>query len=201
MYTIRSELPAVTLLPSGDQLHFNKFFSKLCWCPSITFTHRFCGAYGRISHMQNLQSTICKKIWAAIRTQLHACYHILMALKCHCNFTFVRVPYLYFIVNTACEDLIRCLRETDCCNLVFIWKCLNGPLWHISNSLAVPSLDPLTTSGGPLREGHHEFTNEECSAIFLICFPISTFRALRFYVMLGSCSFSYNIFFLIGESW
>ena len=129
----------------------------------------------RISHMQSLQSTICKKIWAAIRTQLHACYHILMALKCHCNFTFVQVPYLYFIVNTACEDLIRCLRETDCCNLVFIWKCLNGPLWHKSNSLAVPSLDPLTTSAGPLREGHHEFTKLECFAIFLFSFSIFFF--------------------------
>ncbi|KAJ6422012.1 hypothetical protein OIU84_027029 [Salix udensis] len=30
----------------------------------------------------------------------------------------------------------------------------------------------------PLREGQHEFTKEECSAIFFICFPVSTSHAL-----------------------
>ncbi|KAJ6884858.1 hypothetical protein NC652_031763 [Populus alba x Populus x berolinensis] len=51
---MRSALPAVTLLPSGDQLYFHKFFSKLCWCPSKIFTQRFCDAKGRISQMQSL---------------------------------------------------------------------------------------------------------------------------------------------------
>ena len=111
----------LTLLQSGDQLHFNKFFSKLCWCPSITFTHRFCGAYGRISHMQSLQSIPFVRRYE--RPSGLNCMPVIISWwpwKCHCNFTFVQVPYQYFIVNTTCEDLIRCLRETDCCNLVFI---------------------------------------------------------------------------------
>ena len=68
-----------------------------------------------IPHTEFAIHTICKEI-RAIRTQLYACYHILMALKCHCNFTFLRVPYLYFIVYTAFEDLIRCILETNCCD-------------------------------------------------------------------------------------
>jgi hypothetical protein len=39
MYTTRSALPAVTLLPSGDQSQRSSPCSKLCWWPYSTFSH------------------------------------------------------------------------------------------------------------------------------------------------------------------
>lgn len=38
-YTLRSALPAVTRLPSGDQSQRSKLCSKLCWWPCSTFSH------------------------------------------------------------------------------------------------------------------------------------------------------------------
>ena len=47
-YTMRSALPAVTRLPSGDQSQRRSVRSKLCWCPVNTFMHlRGCGGGGR----------------------------------------------------------------------------------------------------------------------------------------------------------
>lgn len=48
----------------------------------------------------------------------------------------------------------------------------------MSQSLAVPSSDPLTIRGNLRREGQQDITKEECSTIFLICFPVSTSHAL-----------------------
>mmetsp|Transcript_36740 Transcript_36740/g.80039 ORF Transcript_36740/g.80039 Transcript_36740/m.80039 type:complete len:255 (-) Transcript_36740:194-958(-) len=51
------------------------------------------------------------------------------------------------------------------------------PFTRMSHSLEVPSSDPLTMSCGPLRAGQQLFTNELCSAIFLICFPVCASHA------------------------
>lgn len=45
-----------TLLPSGDQSHLSGFFSNVWLCPTNTFTQRFAGAYGRMSHARSVLS-------------------------------------------------------------------------------------------------------------------------------------------------
>ena len=51
------------------------------------------------------------------------------------------------------------------------------PLTLKSHSFAVPSSLPDTNRGGPLRAGQHELTKAECSAMRLICLPVSASQA------------------------
>ena len=44
-------------------------------------------------------------------------------------------------------------------------------------TLAVPSSEPLTSSGGPLLSGQQVFTKLSCSAIFFTCSPVSASHA------------------------
>ena len=46
-----------------------------------------------------------------------------------------------------------------------------------ADTLAVPSSDPLTRSGGPRLSGQQLFTKLSCSAIFLTCSPESVSQA------------------------
>ena len=69
-------------------------------------------------------------------------------------------------ISYSKQGYLRDLRELT-------WY-LSGKVWtqpriRMSQSFAVPSSEPLTISGGPLLAGQQLFTNEECSAIFLIC--------------------------------
>ena len=54
--TLRHADPAETRVPSGDQEHRSRFFSKLCECPCSVLTHRCSGAYGRMSHKHRVLS-------------------------------------------------------------------------------------------------------------------------------------------------
>jgi hypothetical protein len=47
----------------------------------------------------------------------------------------------------------------------------------VASTFEVPSSEPLTTSGGPLRKGQQELTKLSCSDIFLICSPVTAFHA------------------------
>lgn len=45
-------------------------------------------------------------------------------------------------------------------------------------TFALPSSDPLTSSGGPRRNGQQLLTKLSCSAIFLTCSPVRASQAL-----------------------
>lgn len=44
-------------------------------------------------------------------------------------------------------------------------------------TFAVPSSEPLTSSGGPRRSGQQELTKLSCSAIFFTCCPLAMSHA------------------------
>lgn len=66
-----------------------------------------------------------------------------------------------------------------------VWR---HPRWRISQSLAVPSSEPLTIRGGPLRAGQQLFTKDECSTIFFICNASERYFHARVLIMV----FIYN---------
>mmetsp|Transcript_1901 Transcript_1901/g.2957 ORF Transcript_1901/g.2957 Transcript_1901/m.2957 type:complete len:250 (+) Transcript_1901:605-1354(+) len=171
-YTMRSALPAVILVPSFDQLHRSKSFSKLCMWPVMIFTQRFAGAYGRMSHTRIVLSMELLSKW--LPSGLRAMPVTVSEWPLHVMNTlaFLRSQTLMVLstppVYTWSPASLNAAQVRGYLS-VSVTTDLRA---RRSSSLEVESSDAVMIRGLPRCMGHTLFTTEPCSLDFLTCTPV-----------------------------
>lgn len=162
--------------------------SSMCnpWSWWVGKTHQGSAAYWLLSlyaHVASLplHSYVCPTLWCHHQYLLwRSCLRHLKILllwsvqhEISCQNTSVKSNYDSKSWNSCSKQKTRIENNSIKGSQELTWY-LSGKVWTqprilMSQSFAVPSSEPLTISCGPLLAGQQLFTNEECSAIFLIC--------------------------------